>query len=232
MRIGIDTGGTFTDFIILRDDGAIESFKLRSNPASPATVILDGLRRIAAPATTEVVHGSTVATNALLERKGARSAFITTEGFADLVYIGRQNRAQLYNLTPPLKRPLVPRSLCFTVGERTYFDGVVAKAPSRAELAKLKKKLRRAGVKSIAICFLHAYENPQNEQSAARMLAGEHYLCCSHEISPEFREYERASTTLMNAYVGPLMGAYLADLERRSPHRISILQSNGGFITT
>ena len=94
MRIGIDTGGTFTDFVILRDDGAIESFKLRSNPASQASIILDGLRRIAAPAKAEVVHGSTVATNALLERKGARTAFITTEGFADLVYIGRQNRAQ------------------------------------------------------------------------------------------------------------------------------------------
>lgn len=232
MRIGIDTGGTFTDFIVLRDDGAIESFKLRSNPASPAGVILDGLRRIAAPSKTEVVHGSTVATNALLERKGARTAFVTTEGFADLVHIGRQNRAQLYNLTPPLKRHLVPRALCFTVRERIYFDGSIAKRPSRAELAELKKRLRRAGVKSIAICFLHAYENPENEQFAARMLAGEHYLCCSHEISPEFREYERASTTLMNAYVGPLMGAYLAELERRSPHRISILQSNGGFITT
>jgi N-methylhydantoinase A/oxoprolinase/acetone carboxylase beta subunit len=232
VRIGIDTGGTFTDFIILRDDGAIDSFKLRSNPASPAGVILDGLNRIAAPAKTEVVHGSTVATNALLERKGARTAFVTTEGFADLVFIGRQNRAQLYNLTPPLKRPLVPQSLCFTVGERTFFDGAIAKRPARVELAALKKKLRRAGVKSIAICFLHAYENQQNEQSAARMLAGEHYLCCSHEISPEFREYERASTTLLNAYVGPLMAAYLADLDHRSPHRISILQSNGGFIST
>ena len=123
VRIGIDTGGTFTDFVVLRDDGVIESFKLRSNPSSPASVILDGLRRIGAPARTEVVHGSTVATNALLERKGARTAFVTTEGFTDLVRIGRQNRAQLYNLTPPLKRHLVPASLCFGVSERAYFDG-------------------------------------------------------------------------------------------------------------
>ncbi len=231
MRIGIDTGGTFTDFIVLLDDGAIESFKLRSNPASPARVILEGLRRIAAPARTEVVHGSTVATNALLERKGARTAFVTTAGFTDLVRIGRQNRAQLYNLTPPLKRLLVPPSLCFGVSERSYFDGSIGKRPSRAELASLKMRLRRAGVESVAICFLHAYENPANEQAAARELAGEHYLCCSHEVSPEFREYERASTTLINAYVGPLMDAYLSELDRGSRHRISILQSNGGFIT-
>ena len=231
VRIGIDTGGTFTDFIILRDNGVIETFKLRSNPASPAGVILEGLRRIAAPARTEVVHGSTIATNALLERKGARTAFVTTEGFTDLVRIGRQNRAQLYNLTPPLKRHLVPSSLCFGVNERAYFNGSLGKRPSRVELARLKSRLHRAGVKSVAICFLHAYANAANERAAARGLADDYYLCCSHEISPEFREYERASTTLINAYVGPLMDAYLAALGRGSRHRISILQSNGGFIT-
>ncbi|HVP49105.1 MAG TPA: hydantoinase/oxoprolinase family protein [Bryobacteraceae bacterium] len=231
MRIGIDTGGTFTDFVVLRDDGSIESFKLRSNPRSPALVILDGLRRIAAPVRTEVVHGSTVATNALLERKGARTALVTTEGFADLVRIGRQNRAQLYNLTPPLKRYLVPASLCFGVCERTYFDGCIGKRPGREELARLKVRLKRAGVESVAICFLHSYENDENEQVAARVLSGSHYLCCSHEVSPEFREYERASTTLINAYVGPLMDAYLSELDRSSRHPVSILQSNGGYIT-
>ena len=231
MRIGIDTGGTFTDFIVLRDDGAIETFKLRSNPASPASVILEGLRRLAAPARTEVVHGSTVATNALLERKGARTALITTEGFTDLVRIGRQNRAQLYNLTPGLKRLLVPPALCFGVNERAYFDGSIAKRPAQAELVRLRNRLRRAGVNSVAICFLHAYANPENEQFAARVLGGEHYLCCSHDVSPEFREFERASTTLINAYVGPLMDAYLSELERGTRHRVSILQSNGGFIS-
>src|SRR3954466_14944197 len=101
MRIGIDSGGTFTDFVILHDDGRLESFKLRSNPASPASVILEGIRRINAAKKTEVVHGSTVATNALLERKGAKTAFVTTAGFEDLIAIGRQNRPELYNLTPP-----------------------------------------------------------------------------------------------------------------------------------
>ena len=219
MRIGIDTGGTFTDFVVLRDDGSIESFKLRSNPRSPARVILDGLRRIGAPARTEIVHGSTVATNALLERKGARTAFVTTRGFTDLVRIGRQNRAQLYNLTPPLKRHLAPPSLCFGVSERAYFDGSIGQRPTRRELAELKIRLRRARVESVAICFLHSYGNSENEQAAARALAGEHYLCCSHEVSPEFREYERASTTLINAYVGPLMDAYLSELDRATRHR-------------
>jgi N-methylhydantoinase A/oxoprolinase/acetone carboxylase beta subunit len=231
VRIGIDTGGTFTDFVVLRDDGSIESFKLRSNPKSPARVILDGLRRIGAPPRTEIVHGSTVATNALLERKGARTAFVTTRGFTDLVRIGRQNRAQLYNLTPPLKLHLAPPSLCFGVSERAYFDGSIGKRPTRRELTELKTRLRRARVESVAICFLHSYENSENEQAVARALAADHYLCCSHEVSPEFREYERASTTLINAYVGPLMDAYLSELDRATRHRLSILQSNGGYIT-
>src|SRR6202790_2656860 len=124
MRIGIDSGGTFTDFVILHDDGHLESFKLRSNPASPAAVILEGLARIGAKRA-DVVHGSTVATNALLERKGARTAFVTTRGFEDLIAIGRQNRPELYNLAPMLPVPLVPANLCFGIDERVLFDGTV-----------------------------------------------------------------------------------------------------------
>ncbi|MBI2680196.1 MAG: hydantoinase/oxoprolinase family protein [Candidatus Solibacter usitatus] len=231
MRIGIDAGGTFTDFVILHDDGRLESFKLRSSRSAPARVILEGLRRIAAPAAADFIHGSTVATNALLERKGARTAFVTTEGFADLARIGRQNRARLYDLTPPLKRHLVPRTLCFGVGERTHFDGAIARKPSAAELDRLRARLRRAGVESIAICFLHSYQNAVNERAAAARLQGLGYVCASHEVSPEIREYERASTTIINAYVGPLMDAYLAELDRGARQRISILQSNGGFIS-
>ena len=231
MRIGIDAGGTFTDFVILHDDGRLESFKLRSSRSAPAQVILEGLRRIAAPRGADVVHGSTVATNALLERKGARTAFVTTEGFADLVRIGRQNRSRLYDLTPPLKRHLVPRALCFGVGERTYFDGAIARTPLAGELHRLRAKLRRAGVEAVAICFLHAYQNSVNERAAVAALQGLGYVCASHEVSPEFREFERASTTVINAYVGPLMDAYLAELDRGAKQRISILQSNGGFIT-
>jgi N-methylhydantoinase A len=226
MRIGIDSGGTFTDFVILHDDGRLESFKLRSNPAAPASVILEGIRRIAAKKA-EVVHGSTVATNALLERKGAKTAFVTTAGFEDLIAIGRQNRAELYNLTPDPAKPLVPRELCFGVEERMLFDGTVAK-PLRG-VGKLKKQLR--GVESAAICLLHSYQNDAHERELLRALEGVGYVCASCDISPEFREFERASTTVINAYVGPLMDRYLGELERGCSHPLSVMQSNGGLLT-
>jgi N-methylhydantoinase A len=228
MRVGVDAGGTFTDFVILDDSGRITSFKLRSNPRAPAEVILEGLKRAAAGA--EVVHGSTVATNALLERKGVRTAFVTTGGFEDLIAIGRQNRAELYNLTPEVKPPLVPRGLCFGMRERTHFDGKVAAHPTKKKMLRLHSTLRRqAKVESVAICFLHSYQNPANEQAVAKRLRPWLNVSCSHEVCPEFREYERASTTVLNAYVGPLMEAYLSQLE--PARQIWILQSNGGFMT-
>jgi N-methylhydantoinase A/oxoprolinase/acetone carboxylase beta subunit len=230
MRIGIDAGGTFTDFIVVHDDGSIETFKLRSNPRSPAAVILAGLAQAAGGKRVEVIHGSTVATNALLERKGARAALVTTAGFEDVIHIGRQNRPELYNLTPQLRSPIIPRSMCFGVRERAYFDGTIAQSPSVAEIARLKTRLRRARVESVAICFLHAYRNAENERRVATALEGIGYLCASHDVCPEFREYERSSTTLINAYVGPLMEKYLGELERGS-HRIAIMQSNGGFMS-
>ena len=232
MRIGIDAGGTFTDFIVCHDHGAIETFKLRSNPRSPASVILAGLTKAAGSKQAQVVHGSTVATNALLERKGVRTALITTAGFEDVIAIGRQNRAELYNLTPRLRAPIIPREMCFGVRERSYYDGTIAVTPQASELARLKTRLKHGRVESIAICFLHAYRNPENEKAVAAALEGLGYLCCSHDVCPEFREYERSSTTLINAYVGPLMDRYLAELERDTQHSISIMQSNGGFMTT
>jgi N-methylhydantoinase A/oxoprolinase/acetone carboxylase beta subunit len=233
MRIGVDAGGTFTDFIVLYDDGRLETFKTRSNPRAPAEVILAGIERAAGKIRAEVVHGSTVATNALLERKGAKTAFVTTEGFEDLIEIGRQNRAELYNLMPAPRRLLVDREMCFGVKERVHFDGSVARKPTAAEWKRVAARLKRSGAKSIAICFLHAYQNSANERTAAKALAHDGiYLCMSHEISPEIREYERGSTTLVNAYVGPLMDSYLSQLER-SPQgrRIAIMQSNGGFLS-
>src|SRR5437764_10768159 len=136
MRIGIDAGGTFTDFVVLQDDGQLESFKIRSNPSAPAKVILEGIARAAQSRKVEVVHGSTVATNALLERKGVRTALITTAGFEDVIQIGRQNRPELYNLTPQLRVPIVPRTMCFGVRERSYFDGTIAERPSQAEIQR------------------------------------------------------------------------------------------------
>ncbi len=230
MRIGVDAGGTFTDFVVLHDDGRMETFKLRSNPRAPAKVILEGLRRVASSA--DVVHGSTVATNALLERKGVRTAFVTTAGFEDVLEIGRQNRPELYNLTPVHRELLVPRKLCFGVKERAYHDGLAALKPSQAELKRLAARLRKSGAKAIAICFLHSYRNAANESAVAKALLRDGvYVCASHEISPEFREYERASTTAVNAYVGPLMDAYLRELGAAKNFRISIMQSNGGFLS-
>src|ERR1700735_2737698 len=136
MRIGLDSGGTLSDVVVLAASGTIESFKLRSNPASPASVVLEGLRRIAAKRA-EVVHGSTVATNALLERKGAKTAFVTTRGFEALIAIGRQNRPELYNLTPALPVPLVPRDLCFGINERVLFDGTVERDLSQGDIDEL-----------------------------------------------------------------------------------------------
>ncbi|MEO8098155.1 MAG: hydantoinase/oxoprolinase family protein [Acidobacteriota bacterium] len=232
MRIGVDAGGTFTDFVVLHDDGRVETFKLRSNPSAPAAVILAGLRQAAGGRRVDVVHGSTVATNALLERKGARTAFVTTAGFEDILEIGRQNRPELYNLTPTLRTLLIPRELCFGVNERAYHDGTIARRPSAAELKRLAVRIQRSGAKSIAICFLHSYRNATNERAVAKALARAGiYLCASHEISPEFREYERSSTTAVNAYVGPLMDAYLGELEKARGFRVAIMQSSGGFLS-
>ncbi len=224
-RIGIDAGGTFTDFVVLRPDGSFESFKIRSNPAAPASVILEGIRRVAARHA-DVVHGSTVATNALLERKGAKTAFVTTRGFEDIVAIGRQNRPELYNLMPPLPRALVERDMCFGADERILFDGTVERPLVMGDL-----KERLADAEAIAICLLHSYRNDVHERELLKALDGHGYVCASCDISPEFREFERASTTVINAYVGPLIDRYLGELERACPHPIAIMQSNGGLLT-
>jgi N-methylhydantoinase A len=225
MRIGIDSGGTFTDFVVLHNNGKLDSFKLRSNPTSPASVILEGLVRIAAKQA-EVVHGSTVATNALLERKGAKTAFVTTRGFEDLIAIGRQNRPELYNLMPALPKPLVPRELCFGVDERVLFDGSIERA---LDISDLARRLAESGAESVAICLLHSYQNDVHERALLKALNG--FVSASCDISPEFREFERASTTVINAYVGPLMDRYLGELERKSPHKVAIMQSNGGLLS-
>jgi N-methylhydantoinase A len=230
VRIGIDAGGTFTDFVVLHRGGRLETFKLRSTPRAPHDVILAGLARAAGDRRADVVHGSTVATNALLERKGAKTALVTTAGFEDLLEIGRQNRAALFDLTPPPKRLLIPRDLCFGVKERLHADGSVEFAPAHAALRRLRAALRRAKVESVAVCFLHAYRDGRHEALVREALAGLCPVSVSHEICPEFREYERASTTALNAYVGPMMRRYLEQLAA-SPHSIYVMQSNGGAMT-
>jgi len=228
VRIGIDSGGTFTDFVVLEDSGALVTFKLRSDPENPAEVILAGIARAAA-GEVEVVHGSTVATNALLERKGARTALVTTAGFEDVLTIGRQARPELYALTQPARRELVADEMRFGVVERMLFDGTVLIAA--AELEELAEAVRQSGAEAIAICLLHSYANASHEEAVVRALGDAVYCSVSHAVSPEFREYERASTTVVNAYVGPLMDRYLGYLEEHSPYPVSVMQSNGGFLT-
>lgn len=222
VRVGIDTGGTFTDFVVAGE--RLDSFKIRSNPDDPAAIILEGLERIAARS--DVVHGSTVATNALLERKGARTALITTAGFEDVIEIGRQNRAELYSLSPKPRRLLCPRELRFGVHERTTFEGEVLREADNLE--NLADQLSRAKVEAVAICFLHSYSNPSNERATLAALKRLGYVCASHEISPEMREYERTTTTYLNAYVGPLMDRYLGQLG--SIRRLWVMQSSGGLL--
>lgn len=230
MRIGIDAGGTFTDFVVLHRGGRLETFKLRSNPRAPHEVILAGLNRAAAGKRAEAIHGSTVATNALLERKGARTALVTTAGFEDLLEIGRQNRAALFDLTPPPKRLLIPREWCFGMEERIHADGTVEQTPAPGALRRLRAALKRAGIESVAVCFLHAYRDGRHEALVREALEDLCPVSVSHEICPEFREYERASTTALNAYVGPLMRRYLERLAD-APHAIHVMQSNGGAMS-
>ena len=240
MRIGIDTGGTFTDFV-LWDGQRCLTHKVRSTPADPAQAILQGLGELPqAVAAAEIVHGSTVATNALLERKGARTAFVTTQGFEDLLVIGRQSRRELYNFFAAAQSRLAPAELTFGLPERTLYDGSIHQALDPAAAEDLARKLFELGVESCAVSLLHSYANGTHESCFAEKLracwaaAGcePPFLSLSHEVLPEYREYERAATTLVNAYVSPLMGRYLEKLsDKLGGARLRVLQSNGGSIS-
>ncbi len=232
VRIGIDAGGTFTDFVVEDDAGSLSFFKIRSNPRMPAAVIQSGIEQAAGDSTeVAVVHGSTVATNALLERKGARTAFVTTEGFEDLLRIGRQNRPELYNLAPVLEPPLILPRHQFGLRERTLANGEVLRPLDVAALAAITQLLREEGTEAIALCLLHSYANAAHEEAALAKWERDFYVAASCRISPEFREYERAATTMINAYVGPLMQRYLDELARACRYPLAIMQSNGGFLT-
>jgi N-methylhydantoinase A/oxoprolinase/acetone carboxylase beta subunit len=245
IRIGIDTGGTFTDFVRL-DEHGMTVHKLRSVPEDPSTAIFDGIQHLTGGTeAAEITHGSTVATNAVLERKGASIALITTAGFEDVLVIGRQTRAELYNFMVARPRPLVEPGFTFGVHERLAADGSVLKPLDAAQLPKLIAALQARQVQSVAVCLLHSYANPLHEQALAQALRAAGFtVSASHEILPEYREYERWATTAVNAYVAPLMERYLTRLEQRlaaspDPARtpasaaapLRIMQSNGGSIS-
>jgi len=232
-RFGIDTGGTFTDFVRL-DGSGLSVYKLRSTPDDPSRAILAGLAELApGTARVEVVHGSTVATNAVLERKGARVALIATEGFEDVVRIGRQTRPQLYNIFVPPPRPIVDADLTFGVVERLDASGETLVPVDESSVDRAIDGLRQRKPDIVAICLLHSYANPAHEQRvAATLRAAGWQTCTSHEVLPEYREYERWSTTVVNAYVTPLIDRYLGTLEKKlSGSRLAIMQSNGGSIS-
>jgi N-methylhydantoinase A len=226
MQISVDTGGTFTDCVYLTPEG-LRVLKLPSTPADPGTAILTATHQIAAGQPVEVRHGTTVGTNALLERKGARVAFITTAGFEDTISIGRQNRPQLYNLFFQKPAPLVPENLRFGVRERTACDGTILQPVTH--LAELVQAVAAAQPEAIAVSLLFAFANPANEQAVCQALAALNVpISASHKILPEFREYERASTIVINAYLAPKMQTYLGSLDRKL--NLSVMQSSGGII--
>jgi len=232
LIIGIDTGGTFTDFIWQEGESWGE-YKLLSTPANPAEAVLAGLRHIAGERPFDLVHGSTVATNAILEKKGARTALITNRRFEDVIEIARQNRTELYNLAYRKNQPLVPSELRFGLPGRIDSAGEVVEALEEADIAALRERLQAAGVESIAVSLLFSFANPEHERAVGRILGDLGIpLSLSHETLAEFREYERTSTTVINAYVSPKMGRYLTFLQEQVvERRFRIMQSNGGGIS-
>lgn len=248
LRIGIDIGGTFTDFVVFHPTtGRMDTSKFISTPHNPAEVVIRGLEVIyqqwgikdAMPIT--IIHGSTVATNALLERKGARTALVTTRGFRDILQIGRQNRPILYDLSNPIQTTLVPDELRYEITERVGPSGEVLIQLSQESLTALFSEINNQHPESIAICLLFSFANPTHEQAIAVGLREMGYqVSVSSEILPEYREYERTSTTVVNAYVSPVLNKYLGTINHsiapNAPGKfgntnIRIMQSNGGIIS-
>src|SRR6202023_3305305 len=248
--IAIDTGGTFTDCVWV-EDGALKTLKVFSTPDDPSRAIAEALRKIGEAgirpgrtikkigAALTLLHGTTVGTNALLQRKGARVALITTSGFEDVIEIGRQARPRLYDFFFDRIAPLVPRELRFGIRERTDAEGRILERPSDAELTRLREAVRRAEPDAIAISLLFSFANPANEAAVAAAVAelGKP-LSVSHRILPEFLKYERTSTAVVNAYLQPLMQSYMERLAERATvagdarilvARIFVMQSSGGI---
>ncbi len=216
LRIAIDTGGTFTDCVWV-ERGRLRMLKVFSTPADPSQAIADALRKIGHAEKTVLLHGTTVGTNALLERKGARTALVTTAGFEDAIEIGRQARPKLYDFFFDRIEPLIPQELRFGVNERTASDGEILTAPSPEELNLLASQLAAKYPESVAISLLFSFANPQNERAVGEALSSQGVpLSISHQILPEFREYERTSTVVINAYLQPVMQRYLENLQRRA----------------
>ncbi len=237
MLAGVDIGGTFTD-LVLSVDGQLKIHKLLSTPQNPAEAMLAGLGAVGAVAGARISHGSTVATNAILERKGARTALITTQGFRDVLFIGRQNRPVLYALQPQLPPPLIPREWCFEVPERLDYTGAEIMPLDLPALDAVLDQVAAQPIESVAVCFLYSFVNPAHEWAVRdrileRGMLQAWQVSLSCEVLPEFREYERASTVALDAYVRPVMSRYLSQLEGALPKksRLLVMKSDGGVIS-
>lgn len=231
--LGVDTGGTFTDFLWIGADGGIEVRKLPSTPDDPSRVIRAAFltdQRDRSDLT--LAHGSTVATNTLLERRGARTALVTTEGFADVIEIGRQDRPRIYDVAWQPPAPLIPRELRFELEERMGPGGKVVRELSSDAVHALMPKLEAANVESVAVCFLFSPENPAHEELVADLLQPLGVpVVASSRLHPELREYERFSTATVSAYVAPVMARYLERLAREvEPGRLLVMESGGGVL--
>jgi N-methylhydantoinase A len=233
LKLGIDAGGTFTDFF-LQDDEGIKTVKVLSTPQDPSRAIIEGLARLFTelPDGLEINHGSTVATNAFLERKGARTVLITTWGFEDVLFIGRQNRPRLYDLSVQRSAEIIPPSRVIGVKERVLYNGTVQKSLGKTVGKRLRRLCRSMQTESVVVCLLHSYANDRHEQQIKKELAQLNIpITLSSEILPEFREYERLSTTLINGYLAPVVASYI---ERLGAHvgtaPLFIQQSNGGIL--
>jgi N-methylhydantoinase A len=239
--LGVDVGGTFTDLVLFdRDSARLQVLKTPSTPHNQAEGILTGMRRLGVDASKLdlFVHGTTVATNTALERNGARMAVLVTAGHKDVLVVGRGNRLNVYNIKAPPVQPLIARSRCIEVKERLRVDGSVLTPLDEAEVEAIADRLGREGIDAVAICFLHSYANSAHERRCAELVSKKLpgvTVTTSAEVLPEYREYERFSTTMLSAYVAPRMRRYISDLRRQLSNAgmtsdVTIMTSNGGSL--
>src|SRR3989475_4027890 len=236
LGIALYTGGLCTDCVCI-ERGRVRMLKVFPTPADPSQAIVEVLKKVGFPSSLILLHGTTVGTNTLLQRKGARVALLATAGFEDAIEIGRQARPRLYDLFFDRVQPLVRRDLRFGVHEPTSRDGEILEAPSRDELASLANQLRKKSVEAVAVSLLFSFANSKNEIAVTTALEALAVpLSVSHHILPEFREYERTSTVVVNAYLQPVMQHYLENLDQRvrrlgAAAKVFVIQSSGGITT-
>ena len=243
LDVAVDIGGTFTDLVAIdRITGRVVQAKALTTPLDLSQGVWDcfGKAAIAVAGVQNLIHGSTIAVNTAIEEKGATTALVVTKGTRDVYKIGRQNRPEAYNFAFRRPQPLVPRSRTYEVTERLSARGAVLTLLDSAELEDTARRIHETGVEAVAVCFLHSYANPAHEIAAGRVLRDVLgpgvFISLSHEIVREYREYERSSTTVMNAYIGPVTSAYIGRLEDRLlevgfPGRFFIMQSSGGVMS-